>query len=68
MEAVLKQEIFRRITCQRQFRREYDIGTPGSGLAGELGDAFPVAGKIPDGTVDLGNGDFRRHDIVSKKR
>ena len=27
-----------------------------------------LPGRSPDGTVDLGNGDFRRHDVVSKKR
>ena len=37
------------------------------GLPGESCNALAVAGQISDGTVDLGYGDFGRHDVVSEK-
>lgn len=47
MEAVLEQEIFRRITCQRQFRREYDIGTPAAAWRANWAMRSRLPGRSP---------------------
>ncbi len=63
VECLTQQQVFRRIARQRQFRRQYDVGALLRRPAREFDDLFPVAGEIPDGAVDLRNGDFYGHGI-----
>ena len=74
VKVLAKQEIFRRIAAQHEFRREQDIGTARLGATREIEDFRRVTGNIPDRGVNLGDGNFehrhnyKRYRAESKRR
>jgi hypothetical protein len=54
---VPKQQVFWRISNQRQFGRENNICAQRSSLTSSGGNALTIPGKITHGTVDLRDSD-----------
>ena len=59
-EARIEQEIFRRVTGDRQLRKHRQIGALLDGPGGQLLDALEVAGEIADREVRLAQGHSER--------
>ena len=57
LERAFENQIFRRITAQRQFPRDHQIGAQFGGLGPGPLDERQIARDVADGRVDLGNGD-----------
>ncbi len=57
VEIRAQQQVFRRITAQREFRRHQNLCTARHGQRGHSDDAVDVARQVADGGVELGNGD-----------
>ena len=52
-ESRAQQQVFRRVTRQRQLRCDHQCRAAGMGLARGLGNLLCVAGQVADGGVDL---------------
>ena len=57
VEVRAQQQVFRRITAQRQFRRQQYLRAAGFRLGSAFNDTFDVARQVTDGGVELGNGE-----------
>jgi hypothetical protein len=56
-----QQQVFRRITAQREFGSQHDVRPLRLGATGEVDDSSRIAGDIADHGIHLGNGYLEWH-------
>ena len=65
VKIIAQQQVFRRITAQREFGRHQQVRGLRARALGKIQYARGIAGKIADRAVDLGNRDFHPANISS---
>ena len=60
-----QQQILRRIAAQGKLRGNHEVRSLGMGLPCCIKDTRGIRGKIADNGIDLGNGNFQGHDLLT---